>query len=284
MAAAVAACGTASGSGSGSGSTRSHSTVYDTSYARRQATRLLGLIRLPQNARRSQREPAGAGAALASYSVDVPVDPHLVDLHEFFVVPSTTPARLIDWIEHHRPAGSAQDDSGSGPGEVWTSFGFHGLRGFAVWPTLVANAVQLANGAVAVRVDAQAAPRPTLPRGGRGPGEVRVVELGTMRGSFAYSLRCDPPAGTLPDPARVCAAIVADPALLYSLPGPDHSCPAGAPTILLRGSWNGRPLHSTFSVCTGGQEQSAARWASLLPPPAARTPSVTNSVRNKRRS
>lgn len=60
-----------------------------------------------------------------------------------------------------------------------------------------------------------------------------------------------------------------DPALLYSLPGPGHSCPPGAPTVSIAGSWNGKPLHSTFSVCTGGQEQRAGAWAGLLPSTAA---------------
>jgi len=58
---------------------------------------------------------------------------------------------------------------------------------------------------------------------------------------------------------------VRHPALLYSFPGPGHSCPSGGPTVSIAGSWNGKPLHSTFSVCTGGQEQQAGAWAGLLP-------------------
>jgi hypothetical protein len=183
------------------------------------------------------------------------------------VVPSAATASVIDFIEHTPPAGAVQGDSGSGQvaGEQWTSFDFQHVSGFATWPELVANAVPLPGGEVAVRVDAQVAPRPTLPGGGRGPGEVRIVERGTMLGSFGYSLGCDPSSGTLPDPARVCAAILADPALLYSFPGPDHSCPPGAPAITLQGRWAGKPLASSFSVCTGGQEQVAGRWATLLP-------------------
>jgi hypothetical protein len=132
----------------------------------------------------------------------------------------------------------------------------------------VAAAVTIPGGDVALRVDAQAAPRPRLPGSGRGPGDVRVVELGTMVGSFGYTLRCDPPGGTVPDAPHVCAAIVADPALLYSFPGPDHSCPLDS-TVSLTGTWDGRPLRSTFSECTGGQERQAGRWAALLPSVAA---------------
>jgi hypothetical protein len=35
--------------------------------------------------------------------------------------------------------------------------------------------------------------------------------------------------------------------------------------VSIAGNWNGKPLHSTFSVCTGGQEQQASAWAGLLP-------------------
>jgi len=50
-----------------------------------------------------------------------------------------------------------------------------------------------------------------------------------------------------------------------AVPGPDHSCPAGAPTVSLDGTWDHKRLRSTFSECTGGQEQQAADWAALLP-------------------
>jgi hypothetical protein len=211
------------------------------------------------------RESAGAGVALSSYAVNVPVVPHLVDRHEFFVA-GGTPASVIGWMQRHRPAGSVQDDSGGGSaGEQWTSFAFRSVHGFAGWPDLVVNAVRTGGGGVAVRVDAQVAPRPRLPGTGRGSGDIRVVELGTMAGSFGYELRCGPAGGTVPDPERICAAILRDPALLYSFPGPGHSCPAGAATVSIAGRWNGKRLHSRFSVCTGGQEQQAGVWAGLLP-------------------
>jgi hypothetical protein len=240
--------------------------VYNVRAARAEARHLLGLVRLPPGARQSAREPAGAGVALSSYSVNVPVVPHLVDRHEFFVVPGT-PGAVIGWAQLHRPPGSRQGDSGAGgaAGEQWTSFDFTSIRGFAGWPDVVVNAVRLRGGRVAIRVDAQVAPRPRLPGTGRGTGRVRVVELSTMLGSFGYELRCGPAGGTVPDPARICAAIMRQPALLYSFPGPDHSCPAGGATVSIAGTWDGKPLHSRFSVCTGGQEQQAATWAGLLP-------------------
>jgi hypothetical protein len=244
-----------------------------------EALRLLGLVRLPAGARRSADVPAGAGAVL-SYPPSVPVVPRLVDLHEFFVVPGT-PGSMIDWVEAHRPAGAERGDFGRsaaapmGCGAVscassccasahegrWISLEFGATR--SVGPReLVVDAVQLRGGVVGVRVDAQVASLPKLPGTGAGPSAVRIVASGI--GSDTFELRCDPAGGTVPDPARICAAILADPALLYSFPGPNHSCPAGSPVISIAGTRNHKPLHSTFSACTGGQEQQAAEWAALL--------------------
>lgn len=269
LAAVTAGCSSSAPGGGPATGASVDASVYNLRAAQAEARHLLGLIRLPPGARRSTHMPAGGGAALSSYSVNVPVVPHLVDQHEFFVAPGT-PASVIGWMQGHRPAGSRQDDYGNGPAaEQWTSFGFTSVHGFAGWPDLLVNAVPARGGGVALRVDAQVGPRPRLPGNGLGTGDIRVVELATMGGSFGYELRCGPAGGTVPDAARICAAIARRPALLYSFPGPDHSCPAGAPTVSIAGTWNGKALHSTFSVCTGGQEQQASAWAGLLPGPAA---------------
>src|ERR671934_2596142 len=132
-AATLSAC--AGSSGSASSSSSAASSVSDAPPARQEAKRLLTLIRLPPTARRSAREPAGAGAALASNMVSIPSVPRLVELHEYFVVPSSTPATVIAWLERHRPTGSVQDDRGGGSaGERWTSFAFGRVSGFAIWP------------------------------------------------------------------------------------------------------------------------------------------------------
>lgn len=261
----AAGCAVRADGGSPAVSASVADSVYNARAARAEAQHLLGLVRLPPGARRSAHEPAGTGRALTSYSVSVPVVPHLVDLHEFFIASGTADS-VIGWTQRHRPSGSRQDDSGTvSAGERWTSFAFSSIPGFANWPTLVVNAVPAAGGAVGVRVDAQVAPRPQLPGDGRGSGDVRIVERAAMLGSFGYELRCNPAGGTVPQPARICAAIVRRPALLYSFPGPGHSCPAGAPAVSIDGRWNGKRLHSTFSVCTGGQEQQSDAWAGLLP-------------------
>lgn len=154
------------------GSSRALSHGHRVRAARRQARRLLRLMPLPAGARRRAREPAGGGAWLAGYAVNIPGWPRMVDLHEFFVVSSTTPRSVIDWMQRHLPPGSSQGDSGadSKSAERWTSFYFQRLRRFAHWPDLVADAVPIAGGKVAVRIDAQVAPHSRHPSGGYGPG------------------------------------------------------------------------------------------------------------------
>ena len=234
--------------------------------ARRDAEKLLTGLRLPPGAVRVSREPTGGGPWL-SYSPSVAVFPGLVDLVEFFTLRGD-PASVVAWVERHRPAGSRQGDSGSsGSSMSWTSFGFPQVRLRLAARGLVVDVAQLPRGLVGIRVDAQSAALPKLPGNGSGPGAIRIVEpagLPVISGSYGFGIRCDPAGGTVPDPARVCAAIRFDPALLYSQPGPEHSCPPSG-SIVLAGRWDGRPLHSSFSICVGGQEAEADAWSTLLP-------------------
>jgi hypothetical protein len=193
------------------------------------------------------------------------VYPGLVDEHAFFTVAGTK-ASVLGYATAHGPRGARQGDSGSSSrGEAWRSFDFGSVAGVLALRELVVSVIQIGPGEVAIRVDSQVAPLPVLPGEGRGPGRVRVVESGTTLGQFGFTLRCDPAGGTMPQPARICAAIARDSTLLYSFPGPDHSCPFGAPAVSLVGSWDGKPLRSSFSECVGGQEAQAGKWASLLP-------------------
>lgn len=261
----VAGCGAHSASGAPKSSPTASGSVYNVHAAENEARQLLRQVRLPPDAKRSAHQPAGSAPRLSSYSVSVPVAPHLVDLHEFYTA-AGTPASVIGWAQDHRPAGSRQDDNGTADqGAYWTTFSFPQVTGFAFRPDLLLDAVAIGGGKVAIRVDAQVAPKPRLPGNGRGPGDIRIVQGAGMIGSFGYRLRCDPAGGTVPDPARICAAIAHQPALLYSFPGPDHSCPFGGANISLDGRWNGKPLHSTFSVCIAGQEDLAGAWSALLP-------------------
>lgn len=233
--------------------------------AHRDAKRMLAELQLPPGAIRLSHEPSGARSWL-SYSPSVAVFPGLVDVVEFWKVHGS-PAHVVAWVERHRPAGSTQGDSGSsGSAMSWTSFDFPNVGLRLAARELVVDVARLHNGLVGIRVDAQSAALPKLPGNGSGPGAIRIVEPAgpLLPGSYGFEIRCDPAGGTVPDPAHVCRSIRADPALLYSHPGPDHSCPMDA-GVVLSGRWDRKLLHSSFSVCIGGQEALAGDWLSLLP-------------------
>jgi hypothetical protein len=81
-----------------------------------------------------------------------------------------------------------------------------------------------------------------------------------------YRLNCDPASGTLPDPGAACSAIAADPQLVLSGPGIDHSCPAFEPAIEVRGSYQGQQVDVGFSPCLSSPDNDAIiRWLALLP-------------------
>ncbi|MGH3626206.1 MAG: hypothetical protein ACRDRL_01995, partial [Sciscionella sp.] len=151
----VAGCGMHSHSGAPTSGTSASSSIYNLQVAESEAQHLLGQVRLPPDAKRSAHQPAGTAPRLSSYSVSVPVVPHLVDRHEFYVA-SGTPASVIGWAQNHRPLGSRQDDNGDADqGAHWTSFSFPAIKGFASSPDLLLDAVPMRGGKVAIRVDAQ---------------------------------------------------------------------------------------------------------------------------------
>lgn len=83
-------------------------------------------------------------------------------------------------------------------------------------------------------------------------------------GPLSYRVGCAPPNGTVPDPKAICEAIAAQPELVRSGPGRDHSCPP-TPSVELRGTYRGKPIDVAFSACLGGQGDLIGRWLSLLP-------------------
>jgi hypothetical protein len=185
--------------------------------------------------------------------------PHLVDLTEFFVTPRS-PGKVIGWVESHAPRRSWPVAAGVDS----VSFGMPASGAGIRLLVLEVRAVQDGSNRSAVRVDAIPATAPTA-ADGKGPGALRVVEGSDELGEFGYELRCQPAGGTLPDPARICRAIRHDPSLLYSYPGPPHSCPAGTGFVSLIGTWQHKPLKSSFSECSSGLERQDIRWLALLP-------------------
>jgi len=90
-----------------------------------------------------------------------------------------------------------------------------------------------------------------------------------------WTLTCDPPGGTHPDPAAACAALAGLDVGVLAPVAPDQMCTqiyAGPETATLRGTWNGTPVDASFSRNNGCE---IARWdavAGLLPTVGA-TPS-----------
>ncbi|HKD87543.1 MAG TPA: hypothetical protein VKB62_03345 [Streptosporangiaceae bacterium] len=76
-----------------------------------------------------------------------------------------------------------------------------------------------------------------------------------------YTLRCDPPGGTVADPTAACARLMRGPSLFG--PPPAHvACPmimANAGRAIVTGSYLGHRVHE--SVVDGGCDLS--RWAKL---------------------
>jgi Subtilisin inhibitor-like len=89
-----------------------------------------------------------------------------------------------------------------------------------------------------------------------------VVEAGVGTSPTRHwTLRCDPPGGTTPDPAAMCTRLLAFKDIFT--PAPTHvMCPmimADARTYIVEGTWFGKQIHE--SIADGGC--SLARWAEL---------------------
>src|SRR4051794_1867267 len=95
--------------------------------------------------------------------------------------------------------------------------------------------------------------------------QLTITVRGGELGDRAYTLGCDPAAGTVADPAAACATVQAHPDLLQPHPGQDHSCPAGTPTYEIAGSFQGAVVAASFSACVSGQEDGLQRSERLVP-------------------
>jgi hypothetical protein len=80
---------------------------------------------------------------------------------------------------------------------------------------------------------------------------------------YDFTLRCNPAAGTAPDPAALCARLEQQPMLVETKPGFDHSCPFNR-DVHLNGLFEGQRVEKFFSICRGGTEELANRWMNLL--------------------
>jgi len=79
-----------------------------------------------------------------------------------------------------------------------------------------------------------------------------------------WMLSCDPPGGDHPDPAAACAALAAADRPFDPVP-PGTMCAqiySGPQTATVHGTWQGRPVHATYSRVDACE---TARWAALAP-------------------
>jgi hypothetical protein len=80
---------------------------------------------------------------------------------------------------------------------------------------------------------------------------------------YDFTLRCNPAAGSVPDPVALCATLTHQPMLVETKPGFDHSCPFNRDVHLV-GIFEGQRVEKFFSICRGGTEALANQWMSLL--------------------
>lgn len=92
-----------------------------------------------------------------------------------------------------------------------------------------------------------------------------TVVVTDEQGTSTWTLTCDPPGGTHPDPAQACAALAAaGPEPLAPLPK-DMACTqvyGGPQTATVAGTWDGVAVAADLERTDGCQ---IARWDALLP-------------------
>lgn len=89
-----------------------------------------------------------------------------------------------------------------------------------------------------------------------------IVRSGPGGDLATWTLSCDPPGGTHPDPAAACAAIDAAIAPFAPVP-PDMMCTqqyGGPETATITGTWRGHPVDASY---TGTDGCEIARWGKL---------------------
>ncbi len=91
-----------------------------------------------------------------------------------------------------------------------------------------------------------------------------TVDLGNGSAAQEWTLTCDPPGGTHPQPEAACAALGAvDPAVFEPV-DPGQACTqiyGGPETATIRGTWNGQPVDASFARNDGCE---IARWDAVV--------------------
>lgn len=98
-----------------------------------------------------------------------------------------------------------------------------------------------------------------------------VVDDGTGQ-QTTWTLTCDPVGGTHPDPAAACAALTAHGATALPPKRKDVACTevyGGPQKATIRGTWQGKPVRSSFSRTDGCEISRWDQLKGLLPPSGA---------------
>lgn len=212
---------------------------------------------LPAGSSEVASEPAGDAHQLAR-SFDLPIYRAEVDRHEFWIT-TASPSAAIASFKAHLPAGAKSSGSASSGTTMFASYSLPTVDAPALGPrTLAINAVELANGSVGVRADAEV--RYTAPRlpAQRIPPQARVLDvtMANYHSSPSLSLTV-----TNRRQVRRIAAIVDGLPFVASLRGVAFSCPAFmlAPTDTF-----------TFRASSGGpvlaQVSEPANWPTIAEP------------------
>jgi len=101
---------------------------------------------------------------------------------------------------------------------------------------------------------------------------IAIAEGDVVAGPVSYTLTCAPAGGSLPHPARACAAIARHPSMLVPQPqGLLEPCAFGADvTFAVTGRSAGAGVDSMLQACASGQSAVVALWEGVVPSGAAR--------------
>ncbi len=103
----------------------------------------------------------------------------------------------------------------------------------------------------------------TSPPPSASSGELTIVVRDAGEQESTWTLTCDPVGGTHPDPAAACAALTAHATAALPPVAKDTMCTdvyGGPETASITGTWDSRPVASSFSRTNGCQ---TARWNML---------------------
>jgi len=106
-------------------------------------------------------------------------------------------------------------------------------------------------------------PEATDPTSTPAQSELKITVIsGPGAEPTSWTLTCDPPGGTHPDPAAACAAIEAAPHPFAPVPA-DMMCTqiyGGPETATITGTWHGEPVSASYKRNDGCE---IARWNAL---------------------